>query len=243
MTVTHADPEHLQALPPAHHVGPVAVEPALVSDDLRRLGFLATLEARTWASRSRAAAVLADPGAVASRAAYAAWLRRVATAWSRVALPAWSGTGRWPFPSVDPQCLDLLGHLRADLRDVTLAAGGVSLPGPAGRQVLAGTGRTEEQAVLAGSVYAAVVLGSDAAVLVPGALGLAAEPRAPLGLRFLRGCAAAAAARTPLRRELARWAEGLPQPEGRAHAELAVRTACDLVEHVADALQGPRRGW
>jgi hypothetical protein len=216
-----------------------------VADDLRRLGLVATLEAHTWADRSRSSAHLSDLAAVDSRAAYAAWLRRLGAAWARVQLPV-TRDAAWPLATVGPECLDVLGPLRADLRDVTLAAGGAGTSGPdaltfaprpAGAAGSRGrTGGPAGCGTVVGAAYASVVLASDAAVLLPGALALAVDLRAPVGLRFLRRCAAAAADRTSLRQELA---TGLPADV----AEEAVRTAVDVTRGLAEGLTARPAGW
>src|SRR3954453_1865437 len=94
--------------------------PLLVREGVRRDGFLATLGSRTWRARAHAASALGDLEAVSGRAAYAAWLRRTATAWSRLPLPPPPGNGGqpWPLLSVGPECLAGQEELAVDLADL-----------------------------------------------------------------------------------------------------------------------------
>jgi hypothetical protein len=186
---------------------------------VRRDGFLATLDARTWRPRAHAAAALADPEAVSGRAAYVAWLRRAAAAWSRLPQPP---AGPWPLAAVGPRCLALLPEIEADLHDLC-PAGAVAVPAP---RVAAGT----DDAFVAGAAYVAVVAAADAAVLAAAATALA---DGPAGTRFLRACVGLAPAHRPLRRELAdRAAAGGPDV-----ADRVVLTARALSLDVAEALQ------
>ena len=212
------------------------------------------LDECTAAARDRAVQRLCYPAAVRDRAAYATWLRRTAAAWARVPLPVAPEPQRWPFDAVGPACLDVLGPLEADLRDVTMASGAaVCVPvwpaAPVGRGRTGGRTR-EVLPLLAAAVYVTVEICARTAELVPDALALSRDPRTPVGLRFLRRCSSASAARTVLRGELATWAERTRQldpPDGHATGpqslDLAARTATRLATALADALDTRRRGW
>lgn len=212
------------------------------------------LDECTAAARERAFERLCDPAAVRDRASYATWLRRTAAAWARVPLPVAPEARRWPFDAVGPACLDVLGPLEADLRDVTMASGAavcvpVSLTGPVGRG-RADSRTREVLPLLAAAVYVTVEICARTADLVPDALALSRDPRTPVGLRFLRRCSSASAARTVLRGELATWAERtrrLDPPHGHATGpqslDLTARTATRLATALADAVDTRRRGW
>src|SRR5207248_8980320 len=92
--------------------------PVLVRDGVVRNDFLASLGTRTWRARAVGAAALADPAAVSSRGAYAAWLCRTTRAWSRLPMPWREGAPEWPLLSVGPECLDRHAALDADLADL-----------------------------------------------------------------------------------------------------------------------------
>lgn len=224
------------------------VMPGLLVRESRRDDFLATLGSRTWRPRAMTAGMLADPEAVASRGAYAAWLRRTAEAWSRLPLatspvPAQrSATGtssavRWPLLTVGPDCLDGRADLAADLRDLALAGGGaVGLPA----RRSAATEHPADEAFLVGAAHVAMVVSADAAVLTQAAVALAeATDWAPVGTRFLRRCSDLAAARQPMRRELVAWAAAA----GPEAAERAVLTARTLSLELAATVRDTHRGW
>jgi hypothetical protein len=214
----------------------------LTRETVHRDGFLATLGSRTWRSRAVAAAALADLAAVDSRGAYAAWLRRTSTAWSRlpVAPVAADGTPlmRWPLLAVGPDILDGRAELAADLRDLAVAGGGVvGLPS---RRAVPADEQPADDAFLVGAAYVAMVATTDAAVLADAAVALAdATAWAPVGTRFLWRCRTLAPARHVLQRELATWAANA----GQAASERAVLTARTLSLELAEALRGSSRGW
>jgi len=214
----------------------------LTRETVHRDGFLATLGSRTWRSRAVAAAALADLAAVDSRGAYAAWLRRTSTAWSRlpVAPVAADGTPlvRWPLRAVGPEILDGRAELAADLRDLAVAGGGVvGLPS---RRTAPADEQPADDAFLVGAAYVAMVATTDAAVLADAAVALAgATTWAPVGTRFLRRCRNLAPARHALQRELAAWAASA----GQAASERAVLTARTLSLELAEALRGSSQGW
>jgi hypothetical protein len=219
------------------------VMPGLLTREIvHRDGFLATLGSRTWRPRAAAAAALADLAAVDSRGAYAAWLRRTSTAWSRlpVAPVAADGTPlvRWPLRAVGPEILDGRAELAADLRDLAVAGGGVvGLPG---RRAVPADEQPADDAFLVGAAYVAMVATTDAAVLADAAVALAgATTWAPVGTRFLRRCRSLAPARHALQHELAAWAASAGQPA----SERAVLTARTLSLELAEALRGSSRGW
>ena len=201
--------------------------PVLVRNGVRRDGFIATLDARTWRPRAHAAAALADPEAVSERGAYVAWLRRVAAAWSRLPQPP---AGPWPLAAVGPRCLALLPQVEADLRDLGVR-GLTPVPRPR-------SGTHPDRAVTAGAAYVAVVAAADAAVLAAAAETLLGRPAHRGGTSFLRACREMAAAHRGLRRELADWA-AVCEPEA---ADRAVLTARALSLELAQALQVTRQG-
>jgi hypothetical protein len=99
--------------------------PAGAHDYARRMAFLTELDSQTWIARYTAAERLGDPAAVSSPAAYAAWLRRVAAAWSAVPMPTTTQAASvWPFAAISPLSLDAAGQVEADLREQALAGGG-----------------------------------------------------------------------------------------------------------------------
>jgi hypothetical protein len=214
----------------------------LTRETVHRDGFLATMGGRTWRSRAVAAAALADLAAVDSRGAYAAWLRRTSTAWSRLPLAPVAADGRplvrWPLRAVGPEILDGRAELAADLRDLAVAGGGVvGLPS---RRSVPADEQPADDAFLVGAVYVAMVATTDAAVLADAAVALAgATTWAPVGTRFLRRCRDLAPARHALQRELAAWAASA----GPAAAERAVLTARTLSLELAEALRAASRGW
>lgn len=201
------------------------MSPLLVRDGVRRDGFLATLGSRTWRSRAYSAAALADVAAVGSAAAYAAWLRRTAAAWSRLPRPPAEGAA-WPLVAVGPRCLGGREDLAADLTDLAdLAAAPSDLAAPPAAAV--GLDVVDE-AFLVGAAYVAVVAAGDAAVLAS-----AAHDAALPGTRFLRRCQDLTASRAAVRRELAAWAADR-EPETAERAVLAART---LSLELAEALR------
>jgi hypothetical protein len=230
----------------------VLVPGVLVRDVVRRDGFLATLDARTWRPRAHAAAALAQVDAAGSRGAYLRWLRRACAAWSRLPRPVAgtvtgygtaggtdgstaTGTVAWPLASVDAAALDLWPALQADLTD--LAATSTAPVTPAVPSEV--HARPVDGAFLVGAAHVAVVTAADAAVLTDAVLALAALEPGGLGTRFVLECRRLAAARWPLRRELAVWAAA----HGPDAADRAVLTARALSLDVAQALTGTRPGW
>jgi hypothetical protein len=214
----------------------------LTRDTVHRDGFLATLGSRTWRSRAVSAGVLADLAAVDSRGAYAAWLRRTSTAWSRLPLSPVASDGtplvQWPLRAVGPQILDGRAELAADLRDLAVAGGGVvGLPG---RRGVPADEQPADEAFLVGAAYVAMIATTDAAVLADAAVALAdATAWAPVGTRFLRRCRSLAPARYALQRELGTWAASAGQPA----CERAILTARTLSVELAEALRASYRGW
>jgi len=234
----------------------VLVPGVLVRDVVRRDGFLATLDARTWRPRAHAAAALAQVDAVGSRGAYLRWLRRASAAWSRLPRPVAgpdsgtdsgrtggiasgtvnrtaSGTVAWPLASVDAVALDLWPALQADLHDLGAPASPLATTPADGHPM------PVDGAFLVGAAHVAVVTAADAAVLTDAVLALAALEPGRLGTRFVLECRRLAAARWPLRRELAAWA-ALHGPDA---ADRAVLTARALSLDVAQALTGTGPGW
>jgi hypothetical protein len=199
------------------------MSPLLVDEGLRRDAFLARLGFRTWRARAHAASVLGDPDAVSGCAAYAAWLRRSADAWSRLPLPPGLGDQPWPLVSVGPDCLGGNRELAADLADL----GGTAAP-------VRRHGGVDE-AFLVAAAHVAVVAAGDAAVLADGAAALAEGPDGPVGIRFLTRCHELARSRAMLRRELAAWAADRECET----AERAVLAAQALTLDLAEALQQP----
>lgn len=214
----------------------------LVRNGVHRDGFLATLGSRTWRPRAVAAAALADVESVSSRGAYAAWLRRTTTAWSRLPLAPVTPDGtplvRWPLLAVGPEVLDGRADLAADLHDLAVAGGGV-VGIPSRRPVPTGE-QPADEAFLVGAAYVAMVATADAAVLTDAAVALAeATSWAPVGTRFLRRCRSLAPARLAVRRELASWSASA----GPEAADRAILTARTLSLELAEALRGTHRSW
>jgi hypothetical protein len=204
--------------------------PLLVHEGVRRDGFLATLGSRTWRARAHAACALGDLQAVSGRAAYAGWLSRTATAWSRLPLPPLplplteSGDQPWPLLSVGPECLGGQEELAADLVDL----GGRAGPADAG-----GRHGGVDEAFLVAAAHVAVVAAGDAAVLADAAVALAEGPDGPVGTRFLVRCRELARSRPGLRRELAAWAADRDSET----AERAVLAAQALTLDLAESLR------
>ncbi len=214
----------------------------LLHQSLTRHGFLATLASRTWRPRAVTASALADLDAVASRTAYAAWLRRTSTAWSHLPLapvtPDGTALAPWPLRTVGPDVLDGRAQLAADLRDLAVAVGGVAVL-PARRPVPAQE-QPDDAAFLVGAAWVAVVAATDAAVLGPAAAALGRTPGAGrVGTRFLERCREIAPARYALQGEIAAWAADA----GTEAADRAIATARTLSLELAQALRGSPQGW
>src|SRR5664280_3568263 len=107
----------------------------------------------------------------------------------------------WPLSSVRPQCLDVVGLLIADLRELDPGRHCVPLPPPAGPQ----TDSTPSVSVAAAHVCVAVAELS-AGLLAP-ATALTADTTATgTATRYLERCAALGARGAGLDRELDNWA-------------------------------------
>jgi hypothetical protein len=212
-----------------------------IHSDVTRLGFLAALDAQTWPDRSRAVAALGDPTAIGTAAGYARWVRRLATAWSTVALPLQSAaTAPWPFTAITPSCLQVHALLDADRRDLALVSGG---PGQvpqlraATRPAVAG-----EQAALVGAAYAVMVASADLAALAPvAALAMGRCGASGMGQRFLAHAAThVVQARSAVRADLKAWSASA----GDRATDEAVGTAHEVMQDYADAVEASRpRGW
>lgn len=223
-----------------------SVPAARVHDYARRVAFLNELDSQTWLARYSAAERLGDPGAVASPAAYAAWLRRVGAAWHTVPMPTIAqATTVWPFQTLTPTALDSIGQIEADLREVALAGGGprtsVTTRAPVASSAVA-PAEDVDAAYVAGAVYVAVCAAQEVSVLSADVQHLSATAsRTPLPQHYLRHSTQIAALRGLVRRELAEWADGV----GPAAAERIVLTARMLNEQLGAALTSPARsrGW
>jgi hypothetical protein len=203
---------------------------------LRTTDLSTVLEEVTRPGCERVAAHLADPAATASRAAYATWLRRQVHAWGEVRLPAVSAAAPdWPLASVRPQCLDVVGLLIADLRELNPRMRPTVVPHQATGAELPQPG------IVVAAVDLCVRLAAPPARLLDAARALTEGPtHLHSATRYLARCADLAERAPDLRREIDRWAG----TAGPTHAQLAVLTAASLADRLAHALEARvRTGW
>jgi hypothetical protein len=199
-------------------------------------GLAAVLDDVTRPGRERITAHLADPMATDSRATYAAWLRRQVSAWSELRLPAVSVAAvDWPLSSVRPQCLDVVGLLIADLRELSPRMRPTVVPAQATSRDLPQPG------VIVGAVDLCVRLAAaPARLLLPAQALTAGMTHQGSSTRYLARCADLAERAAGLVRELDRWADGA----GAVQTQLAVFTAQGLADRLADSLDARiRHGW
>lgn len=209
---------------------------ALESPLTTSVGLSATLAQVTADAFARVVTHLADPMAADSRATYAAWLRHQVTAWNELHLPAVPlAAVDWPLSSVPPECLDVVGLLMADLRELS----------PRMRPTLAPRQRAGAESPQPGTIVACVDLcvrfATPAAQLLGPARALTAGlTQVGSSTRYLTGCARLADRGERLRCELDGWAV----TAGPAQTRLAVLTAQQLTDRLATALDARvRRGW
>jgi hypothetical protein len=217
-----------------HDVLDVPLDPML-SRRLDEIGLAALILERTASAWARTLPHLADPMATDSQANYTGWLRRQVSAWTCVGLPAVSVAAvDWPLSSVRPQCLDVVGLLNADLRDVAPRHRPHRVPAQAvhGRSVPAGEAAAAAVLCVQAAGPCAVQL-APALELTAGTTGLGSATR------FLARCADLAERQGGLARELQRWSVDEPR-----QSQLAVQIAEQLAGRLAAALEaGTRTGW
>jgi hypothetical protein len=207
-----------------------------MTSTLGTAGLSAVLEEVTRPGCELVAAYLADPSATRSLSAYAGWLRRQVYAWSELRLPAVPVAAvDWPLSSVRPQCLDVVGLLIADLRELNPRLRPTVVP----RQM---TGPDLPPAgILIASVDLCVRLAAAPARLLPAARALTEGPtHVQSATRYLARCADLADRAAGLHCELDSWAA----TAGPAQCELAVVTAQEHAQQLADALDARvGSGW
>jgi hypothetical protein len=213
----------------------VPPDPAL-ADRVRELGLPAVLAEVTDGDWSRLRAWLGDPMAVDSRANYAAWLRRQARAWKAVGLPAVHVAALdWPLASVRPQCLDVLGLIVADLRELSPRSRPTIVPAQPGPSDTVPYGTTVAAAALCLRVAQA------SAPLLGRAQALSAGTSAQgAPTRYLGRCADLAERAGGLDHEVREWG-GTADP---TQLHQALLTSRRLTRRLADALEAATRpGW
>jgi hypothetical protein len=211
------------------------LDPALKAR-IAAIGFGATLHERTAGHRARLIAHLADPMATDSRAGYAAWLRRQTNAWAQLNLPAVPVASLdWPLAAVRPQCLDVVGLLIADLRDLDPSRRRMPLP----RTANAHSDRAAGVCVAAAQVCVAVA--ELSAGLLPSATALTAGTTATgSATRYLQRCVQLTDRGAGLDRELDSWGASADP----AALQQAVLSAELFNLRLADAFDaGARTGW
>jgi len=228
------------ALPPAPAAAlaapPAATLDPELADRLGRIGFLDLVSELTHGDWLRVVSRLTDPMATDTRANYAAWLRRQATAWAGVRLPAVHvAAADWPLASVRPACLDVVGLIVADLRELS----------PRNRPSIVPAQPTGYDTPPHGAVVAAALLcrriAERSAPLLGPAEALSAGTTA-LGTatRYLSRCADIAERAPGLDHELQEWA-------ARADAHQvadALASSRRFTTRLADALEAATRtGW
>lgn len=203
---------------------------------LRTTGLSAVLAEVTRPGCERVTAHLAGPAATESRVAYAAWLRHQVHAWGEVRLPAVSVAALdWPLASVRPQCLDVVGLLIADLRELNPRMRPTVVPHRATSVELPQPG------VVVAAVDLCVRLAAAPARLLEAARALTEGPtHLHSATRYLARCADLAERAPGLQREIDRWAG----TAGPVQTRLAVLTAASLADRLAHALDARvRTGW
>jgi hypothetical protein len=201
-----------------------------------QLGLAGALRETTHAHRAALAAHLADPAAAASRAAYVGWLRRQIAAWAQVPLPTVHVASlEWPLASVRPQCLDVVGLLVADLRELS----------PGSRPPLLPRQATSYEGVRPGLVIAAAHTCLSAArlaadLLAPARTLTAGMTRVGPATRFLERCAGLAERADGFERDVERWGHQTSASE----SELAVRNTAAHLRRLVEVLDAGRHpGW
>jgi hypothetical protein len=213
----------------------IPVDPKLTSR-IATIGLAATLHERTAGQRARLIAHLADPMATDSRANYAAWLRRQTNAWAQLNLPAVPVASLdWPLASVRPQCLDVVGLLIADLRDLDPGRRRLPLPRTGHPQ----SACTAGICIAAAQVCVAVAELSAGLLASAGAL-TADTTAAGSATRYLHRCVQLSDRGAGLDRELDSWGAAA-EP---AALQQTVLSAELFGLRLADAFDaGTRTGW
>jgi len=203
---------------------------------LDRLGLPELVAELTHDDWLRITARLADPMATDSRSNYAAWLRRQASAWTAVRLPAVHvAAPGWPLASVRPQCLDVVGLIVADLRELS----------PRNRPSIVPAQPNGHDMPPHGTLIAAALLcrrvAERSAALLPTAEALSAGTTATgTATRYLARCVDLSERAGGLDRELSDWVDGASE------AELAdaLGQSRRFTARLADALESATRtGW
>jgi hypothetical protein len=226
MTSTPA-PDALDIAAPLYHQ---------VQARLERAGLAAVLAEVTQSGCDRVTGHLGDPTATASRAAYAAWLRRQVRAWRGLPLPTRTTAAYdWPLTSVGPECLDVLGLLVADLRELAPGMRPTLVPSPAACV------EPPQPGDLVAAAYLCVRLAAAPASLLGQAQALTAGVT-HLGpaTRYLTHCANLAERAHEVPGDVNGWA-GTTGPE---QVQLAVFSAERLAARLVSALDSPfHAGW
>jgi hypothetical protein len=219
----------------------VTADSSGVRDYAHRLAFLTEIDSQTWIARYTAAERLGEPVAVSSQTAYAAWLRRTATAWSSLSMPTVAQAEMlWPFTSLAFTALDAAGQLDADLRELAVAGGGTGKVATPRTTTLPLAQDELDSAYLAGATYVMLAAAQEVSVLTADVEHLSqGSGRMPVPQHFVRHCAMVSAQRGAMRRELADWAE----QAGPRAADRVVLTARMLAEQLSMSLKAVRPGW
>jgi hypothetical protein len=218
-----------------HVLEDTAVDPELATR-ITRAGLSTVLREVSVPGYERITTHLAEPMATQSRAAYAAWLRRQAQAWSELRLPAVPVSAvDWPLRSVSCQCLDVVGLLVADLREISPRTRPTLVP----RQSIGAD--LPQPGVIVGCVDLCVRIAAPAARLLGPARALTAHlTQVGSSTRYLSRCAELAELVEPLEAELDEWGTSAAP----AQAQLAVLTVRHLADDLASALDARfRTGW
>jgi hypothetical protein len=204
------------------------------------VGLAATLHERTTAHRARLITHLSDPMSADSRTGYAAWLRRQANAWAQLNLPAVPVASLdWPLASVRPQCLDVVGLLMADLRELNPGRRTLPLARQSGQS--GGRHGSADPGVCVAAAHLCVGIAElSAGLLVPARALSAGTTATGDATRYLQRCADLADRGAGLDREIDSWG-ATADP---AQRQLAVLSAELFSLRLSDAFDaGTRTGW
>jgi hypothetical protein len=199
-------------------------------------GLPALVAERTSGDWARITARLSEPGATSTRATYAGWLRHQAAAWSAVPLPAVPVAALdWPLASVRPQCLDVVGLIIADLRELSPRNRPPIVP-PQGWRT-----ETPPHGAVVGAALLCVRVAQLAAPLLGRALRLSAGiTAAGSATRYLGRCADLAERAPGVQREVTNWAA----KAGDSQVHHAVTTSQLFTRRLADAWEASTpSGW
>ena len=209
---------------------------------------------RRGSRATTAAERLGDPGAVSSPASYAAWLRRIAAAWSAVPMPTTSQAAAvWPFAAIQPLSL---GRRRPGGRRPARARARRRRPphrrhhphpglGPRVGMIasLANQAVMEDvdAAYVCGAAYVAVVTAPRSPSSPP--TSSTSRPPRPAPRCPSTTCGTARRSRAFARSCAANWGDWA-DAAGTGVAERVVLAARMLSEHLSTALtQSPHPGW